>query len=150
MSKIISKKKQNNTPKKKITKEALTKAIKGSYGIISTIAKRLKCERKTVYNKFEEWPELKDLLIEERNEIVDLAENKLVSKIKSGEKTSIHFILKTLGKNRGYVEKIQSENTNIDVDVSELSDYGLERLKRGDDPREVILDLKSRNIQKHE
>lgn len=50
--------------------------------------------------------------------------------------------------NELYIER--NENTNFDIDVTELTDHGLERIKRGDDPRQVILDPKSRKIKKDE
>lgn len=146
MKKKKTDKSQNSTHKRQVTQTALIKAIKGSFGVISTIARKLRCDRKTVYNRLDEWPELKELIAEEREEIIDLAENKLVAKIRAGEKTSIHYVLDTLGKSRGYVKKTQTENTNFEIDLSELTDFGLERIKRGDDPREVILDPKSRKL----
>ena len=36
--------------------------------------------------------------------------------------------------------KIKNENVNYSIDLSRLTEKGLERIKRGDDPKEVILD----------
>jgi hypothetical protein len=91
--------------KRHLTKQALLNAIKGSFGIVSVIARNLTCERKTVY----EWlnkkdPDIDRAFKEERESIVDLGESKLVQKINAGSESMIALVLKTLGKDRGYVE----------------------------------------------
>ena len=45
-------------------------------------------------------------------------------------------------------EKVQNENINFEVDLSKLTEKGLERIKRGDDPRVVLLDPESVKIDK--
>jgi len=88
----------------KINRGLILKAIPGSYGIVSDIAKRAKIDRKTVYNWINKDDKLAELFISERENLLDLAEIKLVEKIKTGSESMIALVLKTLGKSRGYVE----------------------------------------------
>lgn len=44
-------------------------------------------------------------------------------------------------------KKIQSENINYEFDLSKLTEKGLERIKRGDDPREVLMDTESLKVK---
>lgn len=86
----------------KLSKTKLESAIKGSFGNITVIAQKLQVERKTVYEWLEKDPVMKSLLTDERDKMLDLAENKLVAKINEGDSRLISFVLSTLGKSRGY------------------------------------------------
>jgi len=48
-----------------------------------------------------------------RQSIVDDAEDGLRSKVLKGDITAIIFTLKTIGKERGYVERVETENYNM-------------------------------------
>ena len=50
----------------------------------------------------EAYPDLKQLLVDERDKIVDLAELKNAELVQAGDKDAIKFTLTTLGKRRGY------------------------------------------------
>lgn len=91
--------------RKTISSSTIQKAIEGSYGIVTLIAKRLKVERMTIYNRIKKEPELELMLIDEREKILDLAESKLIQNLDSGSERSINFVLETLGKDRGYVKQ---------------------------------------------
>jgi hypothetical protein len=88
----------------RLNKNVISKSIKGSYGNVTAIARKLHCERKTVYEWLEREPELKSQLDFEREELIDFAEIKLIERLKAGSESMISLILKTLGKNRGYYE----------------------------------------------
>ena len=113
--------------KEKLTKNALVKAINNSSGLISVIAKKLSVSRKTVHNYLNRYPELKELINEEKENILDYAESKLIKKIDEEEAWAIRFLLTTQGKTRGYGNKF--------IEDSELINYlpsyeRLEILKR--------------------
>lgn len=95
---------------KDFKKEDVEKAILKSGGIISTIAKRLNCEWHTAKKYIKEF-ELIQQYENENENIGDLAESMLIKNIQSGDNTSIIFYLKTKCKNRGYIEKTQTEHS---------------------------------------
>ena len=97
--------KRGRTPRSRYTVKVFKEGIKGSYGNVTMIAQKIGCERNTVYEWLANHLELREQLESEREKIVDLAESKLLINVNQGETSSIHFVLKTLGKSKGYVEK---------------------------------------------
>ena len=89
----------------KFTADEVIQAIEKSQGIISYVAKRLGCSRKTVYNYIDRYITVKEALAEARDNQVDYVEGKLLEQINSGNITAIIFYLKTQGKHRGYSER---------------------------------------------
>jgi hypothetical protein len=59
----------------------------------------------------EQFEETKTAFQNENESMIDFAESKLFQAISEEDLTAIIFYLKTKGKNRGYVEKIQSEQS---------------------------------------
>ncbi|GIZ15512.1 hypothetical protein [Capnocytophaga catalasegens] len=78
---------------------------------ISATCSALNITRKTFYSWREKRPKLNELLKEAEESIIDFAESKLLSNIQEGDTTSLIFFLKTKGKHRGYVEKVEQEVT---------------------------------------
>ena len=95
--------------------QQVIEAISGTGGIKSTIAKRLDVTRWTVDNYLERWKTVKEAYNEEREKIVDMAETKLLEKIRGGDYPAIRFFLMTQAKDRGYTER--QEITGADGDV---------------------------------
>jgi len=85
-------------------KSDIKKAIQGSGGYISEIARRLKCDWHTADKYIKEFELTEDLLVEDER-ATDRAEIKLMEAIEDGEIAAIIFRLKTKGKKRGYVER---------------------------------------------
>lgn len=93
------------------SKEDVLKAIKGSKGIIRAIAASLKVSRITVHRYFDRWPECKEAYEEECEGLLDMAEAKLYQlAIVEGKESSLHFLLATKGKERGYVRARDEES----------------------------------------
>ena len=88
----------------------IKKAIVGSYGIKKRICLSLGCSRTTFDRYLNENAELKNLLEEEREMFKDLVESQLVKAVESGEIAVLIFCAKTLCKDRGYVERIESHS----------------------------------------
>ena len=74
-------------------------------GLAYLTAKRLKCDPETINNYCKRYPSVQAAKEAQRGELVDLAEQKLWQSIQKGEAWGITLCLKTLGKNRGYVER---------------------------------------------
>ncbi|MHA1344373.1 MAG: hypothetical protein ACTSQG_10320 [Promethearchaeota archaeon] len=100
----------------KITIRKFKKALDGSYGIISLIAKRMNVSREAVYKFMKKYPQTQEMVKMERDKIVDIAETKLFKKIQEGEWKAIEFTLRNLGSERGYAEK-----HIIDTNISNIS-----------------------------
>ena len=97
------------------------KAIDGSGGFITTIAKRVGCTRQTVYNAMERYATVKQAIADEKDSLKDMAENELLRQIKDGNTTATIFYLKTQAKDRGYVERQEFDHSGK-INVTELTD----------------------------
>lgn len=100
------------TRRKKIRNKqiATTFAKKGCNVSATCIA--LGIDRATFYKWRKEDPKLDAMLNDESESIIDFTESKLIEKIGEGDLTAIIFMLKTRGKNRGYIERVEN---NISV-----------------------------------
>jgi len=87
------------------TLEEVISAIKDSNGLLAAAARKLGVTRQTVYNYVKKYATVKQALEEARDTNLDYTEGKLMEAIKAGNVTAIMFLLKTLGKSRGYVER---------------------------------------------
>jgi hypothetical protein len=87
------------------TIEQVTKALVQSKGLVYLAAKRLRCEPETIRNYCKRYPAVQATREALRGEMVDLAEQKLWESIQRGEAWGITLCLKTLGRDRGYVER---------------------------------------------
>jgi len=93
----------------KISAKKLINAIEGSGGFITTIAQRLGVARSTVYTQLKKYPSAQEVLKDEKEKLLDMAEGVLLKNVKAGKEASLFFFLKTQGKKRGYVERQQIE-----------------------------------------
>src|SRR5262245_1494375 len=91
--------------RQRYTAAQVAQALTLTKGLVYLAAKRLKCEPQTVYNYCERYPSVQAARDAQRGQMVDLAEQKLWESIQNGEAWGITLCLKTLGKDRGYVER---------------------------------------------
>lgn len=94
----------------RMTAELFKTALDGSFGNITVMAQRAGSSRDAIYDWIKNHPEAAEQIRKEREQLVDLAENQLGRLIQERNATAIIFTLKTLGKNRGYVEQFQLAN----------------------------------------
>src|SRR5689334_6430392 len=85
---------------------AITSALQRARGMITMAARLLNCTRQTIYNAIRTYPEVKEALDEAREMQLDTTELKLFGAIDKGEAWAITLYLKTQGRKRGYVEKV--------------------------------------------
>lgn len=108
----------------------IKKAILGSKGMVQVVADRLGCEWHTAKRYIEQFEETKIAFQNENESMIDFAESKLFQAISEEDLTAIIFYLKTKGKNRGYIEKFQSEHSGEITQKTNLSDLSTEELIR--------------------
>lgn len=104
-----------STSKKGQTKykpEVIVEALNQSNGLISLAARRIGCDRATIYNYRKRFPEVAQAITDQREQMTDVAELSLFNQVKNGEAWAVCFYLKTQGKERGYVER--QEHTGKD------------------------------------
>lgn len=104
----------------KYNKQTVLAAIKESYGIKSTIAKRLKCEWHTADTYINKWPETQQALADEGECILDLAENQAIERLKAADGSMIRFVLATKGKKRGYSydNEVAADESAVDTEIN--------------------------------
>src|ERR1051325_11199365 len=93
------------TPTKE--EEDLGKIITKKNGNISAVAKSVKLSRFTVHKKIKASKYLQQAVEDAREKMLDDAEDKLGLSVRKGEAWAVCFVLKTQGKKRGYVERIE-------------------------------------------
>ncbi len=115
----------NHTPKKKLAK--IPALIAEKRGNVSAIARELKITRSTLHNNIQADETLKQLLADERERMLDNAEDKLGDAVDKGEAWAVCFTLKTQGQERGYVEKQKIEHSGtVEVATFEIKTRKIE------------------------
>ncbi|MFZ9302869.1 MAG: hypothetical protein ACO239_05830 [Sediminibacterium sp.] len=111
---------QNQQDKKEIFLEVLEKHL----GIVSQATKKLNIDRSTPYKWMREDPDFAEKVHEIQNLVLDFTESKLYELIRDGNPTAIIFMLKTKGKDRGYVERKEITGMNgksLDVNIEVIN-----------------------------
>jgi predicted transcriptional regulator len=88
-----------------LTVEQIAVALQKKAGNITEAAKALKVTRQALHKRINDDELLKSTLIDAREALVDMAESEARKQIRKGNTAIIIFTLKTLGKERGYVEQ---------------------------------------------
>ncbi len=91
--------------REKFTAPQIIDALREKHGNLSAAARFLGCDRHTVARYINLYPSVKSVADEERETLIDFAENQLFKQVQDGNITAIIFTLKTIGKHRGYVER---------------------------------------------
>ncbi len=94
-----------------ISAEQAVEEIKGSGGYVTVVAGRLNVSRQHVYTLIKKYKTVADAIQDEREKQKDYAEGKLQEQIKAGNMTAIIFYLKTQAKARGYVERVETDQS---------------------------------------
>jgi hypothetical protein len=87
------------------TAKQVADALIETKGMLFVAAQRLGCDPETIRNYCRRYPSVQAVRDALRGQMVDLAELKLWQSIQNGEAWGITLCLKTLGKDRGYVEQ---------------------------------------------
>lgn len=98
--------------------EALGKTL----GVVTPALKAANVGRTTFYGWLKDDPDFAESVKELEDVSLDFAEHALHKKIENGNTASIIFYLKTKGKGRGYVERLETFNTDINVVIEDEDD----------------------------
>ena len=98
--------------KQRFTPKQVADTLTETRGMVILAAKKLGCSDDTIYNYAKRYKVVGDALRQQRGQFVDMAELKLWNAVNEGEAWAVQFALRTLGKERGYVER--SEVTGKD------------------------------------
>lgn len=111
----------------KWTPKQMIDALKAASGMVYVAARKLGCDPKTVYNYAKRYPSVQQAIDSERGHFLDTTELALQRAVLAGEGWAVCFTLKTLGKERGYIERRQIEHSGK-IDVTKLSDQELDAI----------------------
>ena len=95
------------TLKPRYTPEQVIQAIEQSGGIKAEAARRLQCNRSMILYYMRRWPEVAEAFENARQDLLDLAESRLIARVERDEWPAVRFVLVTLGKERGYSERAE-------------------------------------------
>lgn len=94
---------------RRLTDEEIVYVFGKKGGNVSATCTALGISRTEFYRRKNKSEKLATLLKDTEEALLDFAESKLQQKISEGDTTCLIFFLKTKGRGRGYVEKIEQE-----------------------------------------
>ena len=100
--------------------EDIIKALEETHGMIYLAANALGCSPHTIYRRAEKNKKVQEVIDVQRGKLIDKAELKLEQAVMNGEPWAVTLTLKSLGKNRGYVERQEvtgAEGNDINLHV---------------------------------
>lgn len=97
------------TNKTEQSKSLVLEALEKSLGIVTTACKKASVSRTQFYQWLKDDEEFARKVKDMENIALDFAESQLHKQINDGVPSSTIFYLKTKGKNRGYIERVETE-----------------------------------------
>jgi len=107
-------------------KAAFVEAMQQTLGNISESCRRVGIVRQTYYNWCASDPDFKIQCNSVNEMVLDWVESELYKRIKEGNPACTIFFLKTKGKNRGYIEKVEQDITIKQNEVFEIGGKKIE------------------------
>jgi hypothetical protein len=143
------------TPKKKhkhsarrLTDTSIETALIAARGNVSYAASSLGVSRNAIYAHIQKNPQLAQVLTDAREAIVDAAENALMAAVVAKQGWAVCFTLKTIGRDRGYVERVEQQHSGqvaiMSINYADLTDEQLQRIANGEHPATVIASTSGR------
>jgi len=127
-----------------LTASAVAEALRQCGGYRSHAARMLDCAPSTITRFINRHPSVRQVLDDIEAELLDLAESNIVALLKQKDPTTTFFVLRTKGRERGWVEKNLHEHfgkdggpieqsvshaVDFDIDPDKLSTEELETLQ---------------------
>ena len=105
-----------------IKKKAVVEAYKKAFGNVSVTMASVGIDRTVFYDWLKADAEFKEAIdnVQPEEVFVDFAENALTKRIQDGDTTAIIFALKTKGKKRGYIERVEQD---VKLNAPNLPDW---------------------------
>jgi hypothetical protein len=95
---------QRASNRPRYNKKIVLEALKAANGFRAAAAVRLGCSVVTVDNYIKRFPEIRQEIENIRDSYVDLAESSLLEQVKEKNTQATIFLLKCLGKKRGWID----------------------------------------------
>jgi hypothetical protein len=102
------------------TEKKVLAAIKGSGGIITTIANRIGCEWHTAKKLTQKWQSTRDAYKDERETILDMSESAILKSIKEGNTQDAKWLLSSLGASRGFGKEQGTDKDEVIARLTEI------------------------------
>ncbi|MBN1460103.1 MAG: hypothetical protein JXA57_11225 [Armatimonadetes bacterium] len=100
------------------SKAEIKEVLAACHGQVYLAAERLGCWPSALYARIRKDPELQSIIDLYDGRRVDAAELKLEQAIKNGESWAVLFTLRTKGRDRGYSEKVEVEQSGrLSIDL---------------------------------
>lgn len=96
----------------KLTNEEIIASIRRCRGLYYLAAEHLGVTKSALAYRITNDPELEAVAKDQRGKMLDKAETKLMEAVDNGEQWAIQLMLKTLGRDRGYVERQEVHSVN--------------------------------------
>ena len=90
----------------------IVEALKSTGGMVYMAARKIGCDPSTIHARAKSSPEIQSAIDNARGDMLDMAEHELKKAVRGGDMTAIIFTLKTIGKGRGYVERVEQTGAN--------------------------------------
>jgi len=107
------------------SKKYVLECFKNAAGNISLACEKAGISRMTFNRWYKANKKFKQDVDDVRESLIDLAESMLLKNIKDGKTAEIIFFLKTKGRERGYIERIETVNKEVSK-FDELTDEELD------------------------
>jgi hypothetical protein len=91
-------------------KKEVLESLEQHHGIVTTACASIGCPRSTYYNWLSSDAEFKLAVEDIQETAIDFVESKLMELITFRDTTAVIFFLKTRGKKRGYVERMEVDD----------------------------------------
>lgn len=101
----------------------IIEALKATGGLVYMAARKLGCDPSTINIRAKASPEIREAIDSARGDMLDMAEHELKKAVRGGDMTAIIFTLKTIGKHRGYVERVEQTGANGGAIEIKATDY---------------------------
>lgn len=117
--------------------EDIAKAIRDNMGLLYLAAEQVGLDGSTVTERVQKSPYLQKVVAESREKRLDVAEKNLSRLVGQDNLGAICFILKTLGKSRGYQENSQ---LTVAADISQTFENIMKQLDKSLKPQQIEIE----------